>query len=128
MVMLVAKPQASDASENSIVAHTKVFTSPKRRARKPVSGSAIALLTANEVITQVDSVWLAPRLPAIVGNETLAMVMSSTCMNVARHRPIVASGRLAGRNSPKAPFAVVDASAMWFTARRRWFARNCYQR
>jgi len=107
--MLVAKPHASEQIENSAVAHTNSFTSPKRRERNPVSGSAIALDTANEVITHVDCVRLAPRLPAMVGNDTLAMVMSNTCMNVASDNPIVASGKLAGRNSPKLPAAAVAA-------------------
>src|SRR5690606_15805454 len=96
--MLLASPHSSDAAENSSVAHTNSWRSPKRLARKPVSGSAIALLTANEVITQVAWLALAPRFPAMVGNDTLAIVVSSTCMNVASDRPIVASARLGGRN------------------------------
>src|SRR6185437_12122687 len=36
----------------------------------------------NEVITQVPWLVLTPRLPAMVGIETLAMVESSTCMKV----------------------------------------------
>src|SRR6185437_12071531 len=100
MPRLVDRPQHNEAIENSIVAHTKVFTSPKRRDRNPVSGNAIALATVNEVITHTDWSWLAPRLPAMVGSDTLAMVRSSTCMKVPSDRPIVASGRLAGRNSP----------------------------
>src|SRR5690348_2398132 len=110
MPRLVERPQHNEAIENSIVAHTKVFTSPKRRDRNPVSGNAIALATVNEVITHTDWFWLAPRLPAIVGNETLAIVRSSTCMKVPSDRPIVASGRLAGRNSPnEAGWAGVEA-------------------
>ena len=65
---------------------------------KPVSGRAIALLTANEVMTHVAWLALAPRLPEMVGNETLAMVVSSTCMNDASARPIVASARFGGAN------------------------------
>src|SRR5690606_36324533 len=96
--MLLASPHSSEAIENSSVAQTNRCRSPKRLARKPVSGSAIALLTANEVITQVAWLALAPRLPAMVGSDTLAIVVSSTCMNVASDRPIVASARLGGRN------------------------------
>jgi hypothetical protein len=96
--MLLAKPHSSEASENARVAHTNNWRSPNRRARNPVSGSAMALLTANEVMTQVAWLALAPRLPEIVGSETLAMVMSSTCMNVASEMPIVANARLGGRN------------------------------
>src|SRR5690606_42048839 len=78
---------------------------------KPVSGSAIALLTANEVMTQVAWFALAPRLPEIAGNDTLAMVVSSTCMNDARASPIVASARLGGRK-PGMFAAVVGESAI----------------
>src|SRR6185437_5005946 len=114
MVRLVARPQHNEAIENSAVAHTNVFTSPKRRERNPVSGNAIALATVNEVMTQTDWSWLAPRLPAIVGSETLAMVRSSTCMKVPSDNPIVASGRLAGRNSPKDGVALAAFEAMEF--------------
>src|SRR6476659_1900083 len=58
----------------------------------------MALLTANEVITHVAWLALAPRLPEIVGSETLAIVVSSTCMNDASASPIVASARFGGRN------------------------------
>src|SRR5690348_15226041 len=109
MVRLVARPQHNEAIENSAVAHTNVLTSPKRRERNPVSGNAIALATVNDVMTQTDWSWLAPRLPAMVGSETFAMVRSSTCMKVPSDNPIVASGRLAGRNSPKLPAAAVAA-------------------
>ncbi|MNS33366.1 hypothetical protein D3C72_654780 [compost metagenome] len=79
-----------------MVAQRNSFTSPKRRLSQPVSGSAIALLTANEVITQVPCSELTPRLPDMVGSATLAMVVSSTCMNVASDRPMVLSNRLGG--------------------------------
>jgi len=97
MPMPCAMPHRNEASENSMVAHTNRRTSPKRRVRKPVSGSAMALLTANEVITQVLWFTLTPRLPAMVGNDTLAMVVSSTCMKVASDRPTVVNARLGGR-------------------------------
>ena len=95
-VMLVEMPHRNEASENSIVAQTKSRTSPNRRLRKPVSGSAMALETANEVMTQVPWLMLTPRLPAMVGRDTLAMVVSSTCMKVARHSPKAVSPKLAG--------------------------------
>jgi septal ring factor EnvC (AmiA/AmiB activator) len=53
MFMLCAIPHRNEASENNNVADTNNFTSPKRRVRKPVNGSAMALLTAKDVITQV---------------------------------------------------------------------------
>ena len=49
----------------------------------------MAFATPKEVITHVP--WLSdePRFPAIVGIATLAMVESSTCMNVASDSAIV---------------------------------------
>src|ERR1700754_180927 len=99
MLMLCAMPHRNEASENSSVAHTNSFVSPKRRVRKPVRGRAMALLTANEVMTQVLWLELTPRLPAMVGSETFAIVVSSTCMKVASDNPTVDSARFGGRNS-----------------------------
>lgn len=94
--MEVETPHRNEASTNSNVAQTNSFTSPKRRLSQPVSGKAMALLTANEVMTQVPCSELTPRLPEIVGSATLAMVVSSTCMKVASDRPMVAINRLGG--------------------------------
>src|SRR5690606_20996236 len=99
MPMLWEMPHSRDATTKARVAHWNRRTSPKRRLRKPVSGSAIALLTANEVITQVAWLALAPRLPEMVGSETLAIVVSSTCMNEASARPRVARATLGGRDA-----------------------------
>src|SRR5690349_7557825 len=98
MPMLCDTPHRKEVSANSSVQAVNSRTSPKRRLRKPVSGSAMAMLTANEVITQVLWLLLTPRLPAMVGSDTLAMVVSSTCMNVASDRPIVVIAMLGGRN------------------------------
>src|ERR1700761_2234643 len=46
------------------------------------------LATAKDVITQVPWSVEAPRLPAMVGSETLAMVVSSTCMKVPSAKAI----------------------------------------
>ncbi len=89
-------PHRNEAITNRMVAHRNSLTSPKRRLSQPVSGKAIALLTANEVITQVLCSELTPRLPAMVGSATLAIVVSSTCMKVASDRPMVHSNRLGG--------------------------------
>src|SRR5690606_42038948 len=74
--------------------HPDVHASPTRRssdlfASQPVIGIEIAFATPNEVITQVP--WLSdePRLPAIVGIATFAMVESSTCMKVASDSAMV---------------------------------------
>ena len=94
--MLLARPHRNEAITNAIVDHMNSLRSPKWRVSQPVSGRAMAVLTANEVMTQVACCELAPRLPAIVGNETLAMVVSSTCMNEASARPAVHNATLAG--------------------------------
>ena len=54
------------------------------------------MATANEVITQVPWSALTLRFPAMVGMETLAMVLSSTCMNVP-------SARAMGRDGERGP-------------------------
>jgi len=43
----------------------------------------IAFETRYDVSTHVLSFWLTERLPAMWGNDTLAMLVSSTSMNVA---------------------------------------------
>src|SRR5207342_684071 len=109
--MLLARPHRKEATTNSAVAHTNNLRSPKCRVSQPVSGKAIALLTAKEVITHVAWFALPPRLPEIVGNETFAMVRSSTCMNDASARPSVVSGMLGGRKPAcgRAPGSAVVA-------------------
>ncbi|KWV86344.1 hypothetical protein PFLmoz3_04036 [Pseudomonas fluorescens] len=75
----------------------------------------MALLTANEVITQVPCSELTPRLPEIVGNATLAMVVSSTCIKVASDRPIVAINRLGG----------VNEALLLISVAQPWERRRC---
>ncbi|SEK36911.1 hypothetical protein SAMN05216604_102289 [Pseudomonas agarici] len=89
-------PQRNEANTNNSVAQINSFTSPKRRLSQPVSGRAMALLTANEVMTQVPCSELTPRLPEMVGSATLAMVVSSTCIKVASDKPMVLSSKLGG--------------------------------
>src|SRR6185437_14455197 len=108
MPMLCETPHRNEDATNSSVHAVNRRTSPKRRVRKPVSGSEIAMLTANEVITHVLWSLLTPRLPAMVGSETLAIVVSSTCMKVASDRPIVLSARLGGRN-----WVVIGVGQSW---------------
>src|SRR5688500_8486613 len=115
--MLFARPHNKDAITNRKVAQTKSLRSPKWRVSQPVSASAMALLTANEVITQVAWLALPPRLPEMVGNDTLAMVRSNTCMNDASARPSVVNARFGGRNpacgaGAAAAVAVADISMM----------------
>ena len=82
-------PQAQEAMANATVDQRNSFTSPTRFASQPVIGMEIAFATPNEVITQVP--WLndEPRLPAMVGMATLAMVESSTCIKVASDSAMV---------------------------------------
>src|SRR5580765_2503631 len=110
--MLCAMPQRKEATQNSSVAATNSFTSPKRLVSQPVSGRAMALLTANEVMTQVAWSALAPRLPAIVGSDTLAIVVSSTCMNTASERPSVVRPGFVGRNGKGFGVAIVGRACL----------------
>src|SRR5581483_12457016 len=54
--------------------------------------------TAKEVMTHVPWSALTPRLPAMVGIETLAMVESSTCMKVPSANAIEVIARLLPRS------------------------------
>src|SRR4249919_2656165 len=95
--MLLARPHSREAMTNRNVAQMNSLRSPKWRVSHPVSGNAIALLTAKDVMTHVAWLALSPRLPEIVGRDTFAMVRSSTCMNDASARPSVVSAMLGGR-------------------------------
>src|ERR1700744_1255988 len=96
--MFCETPHRNEASTNSKVHQMNNLTSPKRRVRKPVRGNEMAMLTANDVITHVLWSELTPRLPAIVGSDTLAIVVSSTCMKIASDKPMVLRARFGGRN------------------------------
>src|ERR1700721_1292351 len=79
---LVEIPQNKDATVNNKVETTNNLTSPKRLPNQPVNGRTIAILTVNEVMTQVPSSELTAIFPAIVGIATLAMEVSSTFMKI----------------------------------------------
>src|SRR6476661_1319204 len=81
--MFGARPHSHDAITNSRMLPVKSRTWPKRWVSQPVSGTEIALATANEVMTQVPCDGLTPRSPEIAGIETLAIDVSRTFMNVA---------------------------------------------
>src|SRR6476661_5160765 len=87
--MFGARPHSHDAITNSRMLPTKSLTGPKRWVSQPVSGTEIALATANEVMTQVPCDGLTPRSPEIAGMETLAIDVSSTFMKVASDSAIV---------------------------------------
>ena len=89
---------SQEAAVNSRIEATISRTGPKRVVSQPVSGSAIALATVNDVMIQVPCVGLTPRSPAMVGIDTLAMVTSSTVMKVAPASAIAPSMRSAPSN------------------------------
>ena len=100
--MLGARPHSHDASTNSSTLAVNRRTWPKRCVSQPVSGTEIALATANDVMTQVPCVGLTPRSPAIAGIDTLAIDVSSTFMKVASdstERAERALGALQRRNA-----------------------------
>ena len=98
--MLGASPHSHEATTKSRMLATKSRTGPKRWVIQPVSGTEMALATANEVITQVPCAGLTPRLPAMAGIETLAIDVSSTFMNVARDSAMVPRTSSAPRSGP----------------------------
>ena len=65
-----------------------------RRANQPVSGMAMALATPKKVMTHVPCEDATPRLPAMVGRATLAMVESSTVIAVITEIPMVAAASI----------------------------------
>src|ERR1700712_2800348 len=68
---LQARPHNSDARVKPSTDKTKTFTTQYRRISQPVIGTPMPLATTKEVMIQVDWSVEAPRLPAIVGSETL---------------------------------------------------------
>ena len=89
--MFGARPHSHDAITNSRMLPVKSRTWPKRWVSQPVSGTEIALATANDVMTQVPCVGLTPMSPEIAGIDTFAIELSSTFMNVASDSAIVPS-------------------------------------
>jgi hypothetical protein len=76
-------PQRTALAVKTTMQNMKKFLRPITLAAHPPIGSTTALDTRYAVSTHVLSSWLAPRLPAICGNATLAMEVSSTSMNAA---------------------------------------------
>src|SRR5580692_7559438 len=79
---LQATPHRKEATVKASTEKQNVRTTPYRPISQPVNGTPMPLATAKEVITQVPWSDDTPRLPEMVGSETLAMVESSTCMKV----------------------------------------------
>src|SRR5690606_10451264 len=70
------KPHSQDARTKSRVDIRNSRTCPKRCVSQPVSGTVMALATANDVMTQVPWLVLTPRSPEMVGMDTLAIDVS----------------------------------------------------
>src|SRR5579862_1605408 len=83
MARLGAAPHSNELTVNITMHSRKNRLRPNKPASHPLMGSTIALDTRYEVSTQVLSSLLAPRSPAMCGNATLAMLVSSTSMNAA---------------------------------------------
>src|SRR5689334_21921863 len=96
--MLGARPHSHDATTKRRMLPTKRRTGPKRCVSQPVSGTEIALATANEVMTQVPCDGLTPMSPEIAGIDTFAIDESSTFMNVASDSATVPSTSSVPRN------------------------------
>jgi hypothetical protein len=126
---LQAAPHRNDAMVKRVTESTNVRTTPKRCMSQPVKGTETPLATANEVMTQVPWSELTPKFPAIVGIDTLAMEVSSTCMNVptASAKAVIAlalPARVGGAASA-ATTALTALSYAWRRACRPWNSRSC---
>src|SRR5882762_8521906 len=77
---------------------------------QPLRGRTMAFETRYEVSTQVLSSVPAERLPAMCGSETLAMLVSSTSMNVASVTATAMIQGLTGDRHSAASFMVMAAA------------------
>src|SRR4029079_15496066 len=100
-----------EATTNSRMLVTNRRTGPKRCVSQPVSGTEIALATANEVMTQVPCDGLTPRSPEIAGIDTFAIDESRTFMNVASESAIVPRTSSAPCSGPDSGVAGAAAGA-----------------
>src|SRR5579864_8340900 len=80
---LGAAPQNSELRVKRKMQRRKKRFRPKRLASHPLMGRTMALDTRYEVSTHVLSSLLAPRLPAMYGSATLAILVSRTSMKAA---------------------------------------------
>jgi len=97
---------------------------------QPVSGTETPFATANDVMTQVPWSELTPRSPLIVGMETFAIEVSSTCMKVPNARATAVTALVAplkvGASATMAAFALMAAlRGRWRLARGRYCWRRC---
>src|ERR1700739_4292436 len=80
---LGAIPHRSELTVKIARHNMKKRLRPSTPANQPLIGNTIAFETRYDVRIQVLSSLLAPRLPAMYGSATLAMLVSSTSMNAA---------------------------------------------
>src|SRR5215470_14631353 len=80
---LGAIPHSNDAAVKDAKQIMKKRLRPSAPANHPLIGRTTAFETRYDVSTQVLWSLLAPRLPAMYGSATLAMLVSSTSMNAA---------------------------------------------
>src|ERR1039458_3935443 len=80
------RPHINEVAVKARTDNTNVRTTPKRCMSQPVRGTDTQFDNAHEVMTQVPWSELTPRPPAMVGIETLAMLVSNTCMKVPSAR------------------------------------------
>src|SRR6202049_2372560 len=107
-----AVPQKSELKVKRKIQSRKKRLRPNRLANQPLIGSTMAFETKYDVSTQVLSSLLAPTFPAMCGNATLAMLVSSTSMNAARATTTAMSqGVCFGRHGSRGSAAGGVASA-----------------
>ncbi len=117
---LQASPHNKEARVKSTTETTKVRTTPKRCMSHPVKGTDTPFATAKEVITQVPWSVLTPKLPAMVGMDTFAMDVSSTCMKVPNAR----ANAVMALRPPSSAGAAPMAAAFALTGGRPTSARR----
>ncbi|CUK03791.1 Uncharacterised protein [Achromobacter xylosoxidans] len=88
-----ATPHSTEASVKAATDSTNRRTCPSRRDSQPVRGMQMELAMAKKVMAHSPFSGLTPRLPEMVGTETLAMVMSTTAMKDARLMATAATTR-----------------------------------
>ena len=86
MPFVSARPQASDASVNSVMPARKSRRCPKRSPSRPPRRRKPPYVSQYAFTTQASEVSLNPRSCLIEGSATFTMVTSSTIIKLARQR------------------------------------------
>src|SRR6202043_3270989 len=118
---LGAIPHSKELTVNTPKQDMKNLLRPKAPASQPLIGRMIAFETRYEVSTHVLWSLLAPRLPAMYGRATLAMLVSRTSMNAASATTTaISQGLYLGRQTS---WSMVRAAVL--IAGRRRARRSC---